>query len=111
MKYAVVLAWGALFHKKLHFVVSHGWMQNYIQGFTNISASIHVISKCGNKMEGAPKNAQIQVLPNVGRCDHTYAYYITRVLPKMVTPGDDNAIVVVFLSYYGENSSIQTRKD
>ena len=87
--------------KKIHLVVSHckkslSWMQDYIEGFANI-ASIHVISKCGHKVEGAPMGAVIQMLPNVGRCDHSYAYFITTILPKLTTSKDDKNSIVVFL--------------
>ncbi len=88
-------------HAKMHIVVSHckkslDWMHKYLEGFTNI-ASIHVISKCGQEVKGSPDNAVTVVLPNVGRCDHAYAYYITDILPQLVTSKDathDNSIVV-----------------
>ncbi len=85
-------------HKKLHIVVSHcntplNWMSGYLNGFTNV-ASIHVISKCGHEVEGAPMGATTVVLPNVGRCDHTYAYFITTILPTLATSKDDNSIVI-----------------
>jgi len=89
-------------HKKVHIVVSHcnkslRWMHDYLKGFTNI-ATIHVISKCGHVVEGAPAKAVIEVFPkNVGRCDHTFAYYTTTILPKLVTSSDESNSVVVFL--------------
>jgi len=84
-----------------HVVISHcdkplDWLEGYLQGFTNL-VSVHVLSKCGNEVEGAPENAVIQVLPNVGRCDHAYAYYITSILPTLVTSTYDDNSVVVFL--------------
>lgn len=56
---------------KTHIVVSHckkslDWMAEYLEGFTNI-ASIHVISKCGQEVKGAPNEAITVMLPNVGR--------------------------------------------
>eukprot|EP00984_Skeletonema_dohrnii_P030580 scaffold22177_cov90-Skeletonema_dohrnii-CCMP3373.AAC.2 len=85
-------------NRKLHIVVSHcktsvSWIPRYIEKFTNV-ASIHVISKCGHEVEGAPMGATTVVLPNVGRCDHTYAYFITTILPTLATSKDDNSIVV-----------------
>lgn len=88
-------------HTKMHIVVSYckkslDWMPTYLEGFTNI-ASIHVISKCGQEVKGAPDNAVTVVLPNVGRCDHAYAHYITDILPQLVTSQDttqDNSITV-----------------
>ena len=83
--------------KKIHIVVSHcksdlDWISAFTKGF-NI-ASIHIISKCGAPVIGAPDIATIEVLPNIGRCDHSYAYYITSVLDqKMTEDNTDNAIV------------------
>jgi hypothetical protein len=82
----------------IHVVISHcdkplDWLEGYLQGFTNL-ASVHVLSKCGYEVEGAPDKAVIQVLPNVGRCDHAYAYYITSILPTLVTSTDANSVVV-----------------
>jgi hypothetical protein len=61
-------------------VVSHckqdlHWLTE-LTSVVNIS-DIVVYSKCGHRVVGAPSNAQIRVLPNVGRCDHTYAHYIS----------------------------------
>ena len=64
---------------------------DYLEGFANV-ASIHVISKCGHEVEGAPMGATTVVLPNIGRCDHTYAYFITTIFPSYLK--DDNSIVV-----------------
>jgi len=83
--------------KKIHIVVSHckaslNWMPSYLGDLSKNVNSIHILSKCGQDVEGAPENAETQVLPNVGRNDHTFAYYITSILPKLST--DDDAIVV-----------------
>lgn len=85
-------------HMKLRIVVSHckaslDWMPTYLQEFTNV-ASIHVISKCGMVVEKAPYRATTVVIPNVGREGHAYAYYITDILPKLVTGTTDNSIVL-----------------
>jgi len=61
---------------KVHIVVSHcmndlDWLGDYLKG--TVVASIHVISKCGHPVRCAPEATTIEVLPNVGRCDHTYA--------------------------------------
>eukprot|EP00986_Skeletonema_menzelii_P014270 scaffold9231_cov130-Skeletonema_menzelii.AAC.3 len=48
-------------------------------------------------VEGAPENAEIQVLPNVGRNDHTFAYYITSILPHLPTADVCNALTAVIL--------------
>ena len=40
--------------------------------------SIRIFSKCNKPVVGAPSNAEIIQLKNVGRCDHTYAHYIVQ---------------------------------
>jgi len=88
--------------KKIHIVISHcksplHWVDEFTMGYD--VASIHVITKCGEVREKikAPKSAKIIELPNVGRCDHTYAYYISHILPNMVKDGDEDTSIVVFL--------------
>jgi hypothetical protein len=39
---------------------------------------VTIFSKCNQQVHGAPIKANIVELPNVGRCDHTYAYYMAR---------------------------------
>jgi hypothetical protein len=94
-----------IYKKDIHLVVSHckanlDWIETFTKGFK--IASVHVISKCGHPVNGAPHNATIEILPNIGRCDHTYAYYITTVLDQKLlhletqhNNGEDS--VVVFL--------------
>eukprot|EP00980_Cylindrotheca_fusiformis_P000091 scaffold19_cov114-Cylindrotheca_fusiformis.AAC.38 len=87
---------------EIHVVVSHcktdlGFLADSLRGL-NV-ASIHVISKCGHPVEGAPPDSTIQILPNVGRCDHAFAFYITSVLDKKLQLGSakengDNAVVM-----------------
>lgn len=90
----------ALHDKKIHVVVSHckrdlHWMANFTQGYE--LSSVHVVSKCGEPVEGAPDGATIEELPNVGRCDHSYAHYISNVLDDRVAPGEEGQSIVVFL--------------
>ena len=85
---------------KIHIVVSHcksdlDWISDYIEGFA--IASIRVISKCGKEVVGAPEMADIELRSNTGGFDHTYAYYITTVLPQMVKAGEENESVAIFL--------------
>ena len=84
--------------KKIHVVISHckndlDWFSNYIKGF-NI-ASVHVISKCGVPVRGLSNNLStgnikpsIEVLSNVGRCDHSYTHYINTILDEKVARGE-----------------------
>ena len=81
----------------IHIVVSHcksslNWLQNYTGGF--VVSSIHIITKCGHHVEGAPDSAIILKLPNVGRCDHTYAWFISHQLPTLVPEYNEDSIVV-----------------
>jgi hypothetical protein len=92
-----------IYKKEIHVVVSHCRtdldLLTALTGFNVVS--IHVISKCGHPVRGAPLDATIEVLPNVGRCDHSYAHYITNVLDKKLQLGsqDDNGedAIVAFL--------------
>ena len=76
--------------KKIIVIVSHcnkplHWMQDYIvNGTFFVIARIYIISKCGEQPLGAPEGAVVQAMSNVGRCDHTYAYFITEILPQEV---------------------------
>ncbi len=86
--------------KQIHLVVSHcksklGWLQGFTKGY--LVSSIHIVSKCGETVKDAPEWATIEVLPNVGRCDHTYAYYITTILPQKVLAADQENSIAVFL--------------
>jgi hypothetical protein len=67
---------------ELHVVVSHcdkplHWLNEFMSGHE--VASITIYSKCGNAVEGAPDGSIIETLPNVGRCDHTYAHWMANM--------------------------------
>ena len=86
--------------KKIHIVVSHcnrdlHWVSDFTRGYE--IASIHIISKCGEGNAFGLPNATIKVLPNVGRCDHSYIYYIANVLDQKIVPGEEMDSIVVFL--------------
>lgn len=88
---------------RVHIVVSHckadlHWMSNFTNGFFNV-ASIHIITKCGQEVVGAPDMASIEKMPNVGRCDHSYARYINSILDtKLSNDNDDgSSSIVMFL--------------
>jgi hypothetical protein len=87
--------------KKVHIVIAHcnkslDWLPKYTDGFRNI-ASIHVISKCGVEAK-VPSLGQTYVevlkVENVGRCDHSYAHYITTILPTLTSQKQDDSVVV-----------------
>ena len=91
----------------IHIVVSHceehvNWIAQYIGPGYNVK-NITIFSKCNRKIRGLDeltKFAHVQVirLDNVGRCDHTYAYWIAKhykeIQDNVETEGDD---VVLFL--------------
>mmetsp|Transcript_2998 Transcript_2998/g.4525 ORF Transcript_2998/g.4525 Transcript_2998/m.4525 type:complete len:377 (-) Transcript_2998:53-1183(-) len=88
--------------KKIHVVISHcvhdlKWVRDFIKGFR--LESIHVVSKCGKPVQGAlfPAQATIEHRPNVGRCDHTYAHYITTVMSRKIKKGEEKDSIVAFL--------------
>ena len=57
---------------------------------------ILIFSKCGKPVKGAPTNARIIRLDNVGRCDHTYAHYIANYHSK-TKDNPSNSDHVLFL--------------
>ena len=89
--------------RRVHIVVSHckaglHWMSNFTNGFFSV-ASIHINTKCGEAVAGAPDMATIEKMPNVGRCDHSYARYINSILDtKLSNDNDDgSSSIVMFL--------------
>lgn len=78
------------------------WTVEYLKEFEQLISSIHIISKCAGRIKGAPSKAVKVILPdNVGRNDHSFAYYITTLLPGLVGDNDDKEeeddSVVLFL--------------
>lgn len=103
---------GNIDKKKLFIVVSHcmselHWLSNFTHGYK--ISSTHILSKCGRTVIGAPRDAIIQELPNVGRCDHSYAYYISNVLDKI--HGDENTknLIIFFLKDDMSGTNIHQR--
>ena len=96
-----------LSQKKIHIIVSHcmsslDWFPKYTEGF-NIT-SIQIISKCGEEVKGAPDGVVVHVLPNVGRCDHSFVYFITTIYPIYLQANTENQ-----LRYFSRiNSVLQT---
>jgi len=58
--------------------------------------TISIFSKCGKAVIGAPENAKIIRMENVGRCDHTYAYYMANYHSEAKEKGSKNSDFVVF---------------
>ena len=65
---------------KIDLVVSHcdisiDWIFEWAAPLIEFQA-ITIFSKCDKAVIGAPANSRIVRIGNVGRCDHTYAYYM-----------------------------------
>jgi Protein of unknown function (DUF3431) len=91
--------------KSVAFVISHclhnlDWVASFTRGTT--VHSITIITKCNATIAGAPPDADIIVLPNVGRCDHSYAHWIRH---NYVSTGN-SPDVVVFLKDERSNENI-----
>lgn len=71
------------------------WILDFVKGYE--ITSIHVISKCGKPVTGAPKGSTIEMLPNVGRCDNSYSYYIAHILDQKIGLGKEEDTIILFL--------------
>jgi hypothetical protein len=86
-------------NETIHIVISHclhplDWISRFM-GTTPVK-SITVISKCNHQIEGLPvalTDVTILRLPNVGRCDHSYAHWIN----KNYFVNTESTDVVIFL--------------
>ena len=85
---------------KIDLVVSHcdlpvGWIFEWAAPLE--FRTISIFSKCRKQVIGAPENANIIRLENVGRCDHTYAHFMAKYRSKSKDKGSKNSDYVVFL--------------
>ena len=55
-------------------------------------SSLHIITKCGKTVTGAPVYARIESLLNVGRCDGSYVRYIISILNDNLV--DDDSVIM-----------------
>jgi len=87
---------------KVSLVISHcdhpvDWIVDLTSGLEHLIESIFIFSKCGQKVSGAPEDAQIIELPNVGRCDHTYAHWLNHYFRTDLTAMHTTDRIVVFM--------------
>lgn len=87
---------------KVSLVISHcdhpvDWIVDLTAGLEHLIESIFIFSKCGQKVSGAPEDAQIIELPNVGRCDHTYAHWLNHYFRTDLTAMHTTDRIVVFM--------------
>jgi hypothetical protein len=80
-------------------VMSHcegnlGWLLPYISGFEYTTLTI--VSKCGKvpKSEDVPDGTRMIQLPNVGRCDHTMAYWMAETVSFLPESYNDNDVIL-----------------
>ena len=87
-------------------IISHcednvGWLLEYIGKDYSIK-DILIFSKCDKEVEGLEELEElspvvnITKLPNVGRCDHSYAHYITEQYTSIDRENDGDDIVMFF---------------
>ncbi|CAE7251320.1 unnamed protein product [Symbiodinium sp. CCMP2592] len=65
--------------KHLDLVIAHchkslRWIESFLA--SRQISNVTVFSKCNRSVDGAPANARIVPMQNVGRCDHTYAHWL-----------------------------------
>ena len=97
----------------IHIVVSYCSQSLHALDEYTIGAnvkSVHVISKCGLPLEKLPRRLKnittVEVLPNVGRCDHSYAHYIVSILDQKIPKSEEDTSVVLFLKDSMSSSNI-----
>jgi hypothetical protein len=85
--------------KRVSLVISHcdkplGWITNFTEGFH--LDKVWVFTKCGHEILDAPQGSNIIELPNVGRCDHTYAHWMKNYFPLELnfSVTEDEGIIV-----------------
>jgi hypothetical protein len=78
--------------RRHHLVVSH-CTHDRLQTWLNINRitfeTITVVSKCGRAVTPALNEATVVRIPNVGRCDHAYAWWMAQ---HAATLGDDDIV-------------------
>ncbi len=102
--------------RKVSLVISHcdnplDWVEGFIAGYESVIDNLWVFSKCNQNVTGAPQGSQIIKLPNIGRCDHTYAYWLKHFFPTDLNDASAADQIVVFmkdsnymLSYWGDRN-------
>lgn len=80
---------------RIFIIVSHclqdlDWLHDYVTSF-NIYR-IDIISKCNKPVTGAPISAKIVKIKNVGRCDHSYAYWMSTIKEHVSLQSNDVAV-------------------
>jgi hypothetical protein len=63
---------------------SLAWLSSAIETISQeypqyVVQDVQIFSKCGRRVIDAPNKSSVVALPNVGRCDHTYAHFIAEM--------------------------------
>ena len=90
----------------VHIVVSHcdkslDWIEkSFLKDLDTKISGVTVITKCDNEVTGLSENLNYETvkLPNVGRCDHSYAYWITRYSLQLAS--EDTIVLFMKDSFY-----------
>ena len=82
---------------RLSIVVSHcdkpmQWLRVFLRDAMKLHNTVNVtiISKCDNPTLGAIQSATVLRLPNVGRCDHSFAYWIRAFVQNVHDSNNNN---------------------
>jgi hypothetical protein len=78
-----------------HCIHDLDWLSSFVHG-VDVPVDFTIISKCGAPVVGAPKISKIIRLPNVGRCDHSYAYWLAHE-NVYISADEEDKVAVVFL--------------
>ena len=75
-------------------VISHcthslRWMRPHLRAMRADALEVFVYSKCGRPVEDAPPGSLVRTLPNVGRCDHTFAHHLALQSTAKAPPTSD----------------------
>jgi hypothetical protein len=83
-------------------VISHcdhplTWIMNLTSIYGSIINKVWVFTKCGQEVIDAPQGAEVVELPNVGRCDHSYAHWLNHHFYYEMNPQPSTHDVIVFM--------------
>jgi len=98
--------------KKVSVIVAHcdhdlNWMADFI-GTTikpTLIVKVLIFTKCNRTIVGAPPGAEVIALPNVGRCDHTYAHWLSYYTAAKMFSSDDEDEIVLFTKDTGSEGT------
>ncbi len=101
-------------HYIVDVVVSHcnlpvDWIFTWAQSDFSSFGNVTILSKCQQPVVGAPTTATIVRLPNVGRCDHTYAHYMADYTKEEHHP-QKNRLVLFLMDNDNHHRTVYSRQ-